>query len=84
LTAAQGLQGFFALAAQGLQGLQAARAGGVLNWPVNTIPPAAIPPSTSSGIMVVDSKRFLSDFIGSSRTACPVLRSPVEDALGCP
>jgi hypothetical protein len=68
--AAQGLQGL--AAAQGLQGLQAARAGGVVSCPVNTIPPAAIPPNTSSGIMVVDSNRFFSDFIGSSRTACPI------------
>jgi hypothetical protein len=57
-----GLQGF--AAAQGLHGLQAAYAGAPVNWPVTTMPPAATPAKTMSGITVVDRSFVLLHRIG--------------------
>jgi len=63
LAAAQGLQGLQGLAAaQGLQGLHDAAAAGVATAATVTAVPAAIPATTTKGIIVDDSNARLRDF----------------------
>jgi hypothetical protein len=68
----QGLQGF--AAAQGLQGLQAARAVANGRLPDTAMLPAAMPPSTISGIIVVESRYCRLGFMMTSLVASHIPR----------